>query len=66
MARDTSGKVSKRETIEALIVSARTGILKPSLRTIPIPYVRFQSNIHSSSVGMVDSSFSSRDVLGCC
>ena len=43
MARDTSGKVSKRETIEALIVSARTGKLKPSLRIISIasvPYVK--------------------------
>ena len=49
-----------------LVINARTGILKPSLRTITSRYVRFQRNIHSSSVGMVDSSFSSRDVLGCC
>ena len=34
-----SGNVSKRETIEVLTVSARTGILKPSLRKIPNHYI---------------------------
>ncbi len=37
-----SGNVSKRETIEALTASARNGIRKPFLRTIPSPYVCFR------------------------
>ena len=34
-----SGNVSKRETIEPLTESARTGNLASSVRTIPITYV---------------------------
>jgi hypothetical protein len=37
--QNQSGIISKRETIEALTVSARTGKLKPSLRTISIASV---------------------------
>ncbi len=34
-----NGNVSKRDSIEQLAENARTGKLKPSLRTIPNPYV---------------------------
>ena len=36
-----SGNVSNRETIEPSTVSARTGNLASSVRTIPITYVQF-------------------------
>jgi hypothetical protein len=36
-----SGNVSKREIIEESTVSARTGNLTSSVRTIPITYVQF-------------------------